>query len=167
MTSPLARGGAAAPMTDIDLSNLKLVVSYREYASAQKFVDSLSDRGFDVSSVSIVGSGLLMVEKVVGRLTTARAAMAGAASGLWFGVFLGLLFGLATPYFWGPLLYGIVLGVIFGAVFGALGHAALRGTRDFASTRTVVAQQYDVLATAAAWEDASSALAELGQTPRQ
>ena len=42
----------------------------------------------------IVGTELKQVERVTGRLTYARAAMAGAASGLWMGLFVGFLLSL-------------------------------------------------------------------------
>jgi hypothetical protein len=155
----MGRGlGQVGPVADIDFSSRRVLASYPDYASAQHTVDLLSDRGFDVSKTSIVGSDLLLVESVFGRLTTGRAAAAGAASGAWFGIFIGLIFGIATPYFWVPLLWGLILGAIFGAVFGAAGHAAYRGTRDFASTRTIVAQRYDVLVAADQWVKASSVL---------
>lgn len=137
--------GMSVPVPDLDLGDRRVVSSFPDYASAQKAVDTLSDRGFDVSRVSIVGSDLRMVENVLGRMTTARAALAGAVSGLWFGLLLGLIFGIATPYFLIPLVWGLVLGAVFGAIFGALGHAAYRGTRDFSSARTIVAQRYDVM----------------------
>src|SRR3712207_8985496 len=39
---------------------------------------------------SIIGSDLRMVERVTGRLSWGRAIGAGAASGAWFGLFVGL-----------------------------------------------------------------------------
>ncbi len=162
----MQRGGRSGPIVDIDLSDRRVLASYPNYSSAQRTVDQLSDRGFDVSTLSIVGTDLLLVERVLGRLTTGRAALAGAASGAWFGVFLGLIFGIATPYFWVPLIYGIVLGAVFGGVFGALAQSTYRGTRDFASTRTIVAQRYDVLVTSDRFAAASAALGQpQGQSP--
>jgi hypothetical protein len=61
------------------------VASYATYVEAQRAVDALSDAGFPVDKVDIVGHGLSLVERVTGRLTTARAAGAGALSGAWFG----------------------------------------------------------------------------------
>ena len=65
------------------------VASYPTYAEAQRAVDSLSDAGFPVEFVEIVGYDLRQVERVTGRLTTATATGAGAASGAWFGLFIG------------------------------------------------------------------------------
>src|SRR4051795_4512805 len=67
------------------------VASCPTYADAQAAVDRLSDDGFPVEHLDIVGSDLKLVERVTGRLTTTRAAMAGAASGAWFGLMIGLL----------------------------------------------------------------------------
>lgn len=155
MTTP-----KTAPIPDVDLTNRRVLASFADYSSAQRAVDTLSDRGFEVNNLSIVGSGLQMVESVVGRLTTGRAALAGAASGAWFGLFIGLIFGIATPYFLVPLLWGLVLGAVFGAVFGAMGHAAYRGQRDFASARTIIAQRYDVLVRAEHYDEASRVLTQ-------
>src|SRR5262245_16264034 len=69
------------------------VATYADYASAQRAVDFLSDQNFPVQHTAIIGTDLRLVEKVLGRLTTARAALAGASGGAWFGLLIGLLFG--------------------------------------------------------------------------
>ena len=107
------------------------VATYDNYAEAERAVDFLSDRGFPVERVAIVGTGLRTVEQVAGRLTTGRAALAGAGQG----AMVGLLFGL---------LYGLVAGAVFGAILGALTQAAQRGRRDFASVRGMEAERYEV-----------------------
>ena len=68
-----------------------LIGRYATYEEAQRAVDFLSDEQFPVQNVTIVGTDLKMVERVTGRLTYARAAGAGAASGAWFGLFVGVL----------------------------------------------------------------------------
>ena len=55
------------------------VGSYAAYAEAQRAVDLLSDRGFPLEGVGIVGRDVRLVERVTGRVTNARAAGAGAA----------------------------------------------------------------------------------------
>ncbi|MBW8764722.1 MAG: SPOR domain-containing protein, partial [Geodermatophilales bacterium] len=70
------------------------VGSYDNYEQAQAAVDYLSDEKFPVENVTIVGTDLRMVEKVLGRLTTGRAIAAGAAGGAWWGLFVGLLLGI-------------------------------------------------------------------------
>jgi MFS family permease len=124
-----------------------LVGTYSNYADAQRAVDRLSDAQFPVEHVQIVGRDLTIVENVTGRLTTGRAAMAGAASGAWFGLFIGLLVGLFTsgPEWLGLVLGGLLIGAFWGAVFGFLAHWATRGMRDFSSLRGLAAGSYDVL----------------------
>lgn len=119
--------------------------SFASYAEAQRLVDQLSDAGFDVSALSIVGCDLRSVEQVTGRVTTAKAALYGAGVGAWWGLFVGLLLGLFSTSFWGPLITGLLIGVLFGAVMGAAAHAAMRGQRDFSSVKGLVADRYEVL----------------------
>lgn len=140
-----------------------VVSSYDTYAEAQRAVDRLSDAGFPVQHVQIVGRDLQLVETVTGRLTKGRAALAGAASGAWFGLFIGLLVGLFTsgPEWLGLVLGGVLIGAFWGAVFGFLAHLATGGMRDFASLRGLVAKTYDVLV---ADEHAARARELLGQT---
>jgi hypothetical protein len=138
------------------------VGSYDSYEQAQAAVDYLSDEKFAVENVTIIGSDLRMVEKVLGRLTWGRAIGAGAASGAWWGLFVGLLLGIFAPdgSSWvGSLLTGLVIGLVFGAVFGAMGYAATRGRRDFTSTSQIVAGRYDVMCNPAHAEDARALLA--------
>lgn len=71
-----------------------VVGSYPTYEGAQRAVDFLSDNGFPVERTAIIGSDLRMVETVLGRLTRGRAALAGAGSGAWFGLLIGLLLSL-------------------------------------------------------------------------
>jgi MFS family permease len=138
------------------------VASYATYDEAQRAVDRLSDKGFPVENVDIVGSDLHLVEKVTGRLTTGRATLAGAGAGAWFGVFLGLLVGLFTtgPTWLGLLLGGLVIGALWGAVFGFLAHWATGGRRDFSSERGLVAGHYDIMVDDAHAEQARSMLAQ-------
>ena len=67
---------------------------------AQRAVDYLSDNQFPVERTAIVGTDLRLVENVLGRLTTGRAALAGAASGAWFGLLFGLLIGIFSDSGW-------------------------------------------------------------------
>jgi hypothetical protein len=141
------------------------VGSYDDYEGAQAAVDTLSDAGFPVEHLDIVGSDLRLVERVTGRLTTGRAAMAGVASGAWFGLFIALLLGLFTTSGWlAILLTGILVGAVWGGLFGALGHAATRGRRDFSSMRTLAATRYDVIARDGTVEQARQMLAAAGSS---
>src|SRR6201994_21458 len=89
-------GGCGAPLLDPATAGWNTVVRFYDYESAQHAVDRLSDDGFPVEKLDIVGSGLRLVERVTGRLTTSRAATAGALSGLWAGLLIGVLLGLFT-----------------------------------------------------------------------
>jgi len=123
-----------------------VVGTFADYAAAQQAVDLLSDKKFPVERTAIIGTDLRLVENVLGRLTTARAAMAGAASGAWFGLFIGLLFGLFSNNSWfGVILVCLLIGAAWGAVFGAIAHAATGGRRDFASRSSIQAGQYAVV----------------------
>jgi hypothetical protein len=125
------------------------VASYDTYPEAQQAVDRLSDAGFPVENVDIVGSDLRLVERVTGRLTRGRAAMAGAGIGVTWGLFLGLLIGLFTtgPEWVGLVIGGALIGAFWGALFGFLAHWATGGRRDFSSTSGLVAARYDVRVT--------------------
>ena len=48
------------------------VGSYATYAEAQRAVDHLADSDFPVGDVTIVGVDLMLVERVIGRLTWGR-----------------------------------------------------------------------------------------------
>jgi hypothetical protein len=124
------------------------VAEYTSYDDAQAAVDRLSDDGFPVENLDIVGSDLRLVEHVTGRLTKGKAASAGAASGAWFGLLIGLIVGLFTsgPAWLGLILGGLAIGAAWGAVAGYVGHAATGGRRDYSSTRRLVAMRYDVIA---------------------
>ena len=108
-------------------------------------MDHLSDNRFPVEHAAIVGTNLRLVENVLGRMTTGRAALAGAASGAWFGLFIGLLLGIFSESNWfAVVLTALAIGAAFGAVFGAIAHAMTGGRRDFTSFSTLVAQEYAV-----------------------
>jgi len=140
------------------------VASYTTYDAAQAAVDQLSDDGFPVETIDIVGSELRLVERVTGRLTNGRAALLGASAGAWFGLLIGLLVGLfTTGATWlGLVLGGIVIGALWGAVVGFASHAATRGRRDFASTRALVPGKYDVVARGGQTDAAKQVLSRAG-----
>jgi len=121
---------------------------YDDYADAQRAVDFLSDEGFPVQNVLIVGTDLKQVERVTGRLTTSRVLTAGAASGAWLGLLVGLLLGIfvkgGASYF-ATVLTGVMLGVLFGAVWALIGYLATRGQRDFSSISKVIPGRFEVL----------------------
>ncbi|MGA5370150.1 general stress protein [Streptomyces griseoincarnatus] len=140
-----------------------VVGSYPTYGGAQQAVDLLSDSGFPVEHTAIIGCDLRMVETVLGRLTRGRAALAGAGSGAWFGLLIGLLLSIFAVGSGGALvllLSGIAYGAGFGAVFGFVGHALTGGRRDFASRSRIVAARYNVVADPQVAEDARKLLTD-------
>jgi hypothetical protein len=125
------------------------VAKFGSYEEAQRAVDRLSDDGFPVEQLDIVGSDLRLVERVTGRLTKACAAGAGALSGMWIGLMIGILLGLFAPghaAWLAVVAAGIGLGALWGAAFGFAAHLATRGKRDFSSVRRLAAVHYDVIA---------------------
>jgi hypothetical protein len=138
------------------------VATYPDYGSAQRAVDYLSDNQFPVERTAIVGTDLRLVEQVLGRLTTGRAALAGAASGAWFGLFIGLLFGLfSRSAWWAVLVFSVLIGAAWGAVFGAVAHGMTGGRRDFASRSSLQATQYAITVDADFAEQARQLLTRL------
>jgi hypothetical protein len=142
----------------------KVVASYPTYKQAQRAVDHLSDSGFPVEQSAIVGRDLRLVEQVVGRLTKARASIMGAASGAWFGLFVGLLVTLfVIGLEWiAVTLTAVLIGAAWGGIFGFVAQWATHGQRDFASASAVVAGQYDITVTDAYSERAAQLLSSLG-----
>jgi hypothetical protein len=121
---------------------------YDTSAEAQRVVDHLSDRAFPVEHVVIVGTELKSVERVTGRLTRRRTAIAGTISGAWMGLFVGIAFALfSNDGRLGFLVTTPLLGAVFGLIWSQLGFvAATRGSaRDFASVGQILATKYEVL----------------------
>ncbi|HVM28971.1 MAG TPA: general stress protein [Mycobacteriales bacterium] len=137
--------------------------SWPQYEQAQAVVDHLSDHGFPVETVTIVGADLRLVEQVTGRLTTGKAALAGAASMSWFGLLLGLFVGLfaeSGTALLGLALYGLLFGAAFGAALGFAAHRATGGRRDFSSTKGLAAARYEVLVEQSGADEAERLLAQ-------
>ena len=142
--------------------------SYATYGEAQRAVDHLADNQFPVAEVTIVGVDLMLVERVLRRLNWGVVLVQGAASGAWFGLFVGVLLSLfATQAGTGivPILVGVGTGVLFGMTFAAAGYASTRGRRDFASASQLVAGRYDVLCLPRHAEQARDLLAKLSMGP--
>ena len=122
------------------------VATYDTYDEAQKAVVALAEADFPVTQVSIVGNELTSVERVTGKLTYARAAAAGGASGAWLGLFLGLVTFLFSPV---PnvssVIGAIIIGLGFGAIYGIVSYSITRRRRDFTSVMQVIATSYSVV----------------------
>ena len=167
---PQAGGGGVPPQPATQLGGALAgvgratvaVATYPDYASAQRAVDYLSDNRFPVEHTAIVGTDLRLVENVLGRLTIGRAALAGAASGAWFGLLIGLLFAIfTTSAWWTVVLAAVLIGAAWGAVFGAIAHAMTGGRRDFTSRSSLQAGQYAVNVDAETAEQARQLLTRL------
>ena len=130
------------------ITDWNTVAKFGSYGEAQRAVDRLSDDGFPVKQLDIVGSDLRLVEQVTGRLTKARAAGAGALRGIWIGLLIGILLGLFAPgHAWLVMVAtGIGLGALWGAAFGFAAHRATRNKRDFSSVRALAAAHHDLIA---------------------
>lgn len=141
------------------------VGSYNSYLDAQKAVDYLADQQFPVQMVSIVGNDLKMVERVTGRLTYPRVALSGALSGMWFGLFVGIMlsFFSTTPGYF-SIVTSVLMGAAFFMLFGIVTYAMQRGKRDFTSTSQVVATNYDVVVSFEAANEARRLLHQLPMT---
>jgi hypothetical protein len=128
-----------------DRTDVSRLGEFTTYAEAERMVDRLSDAGFPVERVRIVGTGLHSVEQVMGRFTGGRATLFGAALGSWLGMLTGLALGLFLPLTWLlTLVSGLVTGAVAGAALGYLTHWAGDGRRDFTSTTALRARQYAV-----------------------
>ncbi len=120
--------------------------TYDTYPEAQSVVDRLAKSEFPVAKVTIIGNDLKSIERVTGRLTYGRAALAGALSGLWFGVFIGILFSLFSPEIaFTPIIAAALIGLASGLFFGLISYALDRRRRDFTSMTQVLASNYQVL----------------------
>jgi hypothetical protein len=164
-------GGPSRPMPGLPTPPTGWPVgSYATYEEAQRAVDYLADKEFPVQDVTIVGVDLMLVERVLTRLTWGRVIVSGAASGAWFGLFVGFLLALFNSQgtVLVPILVGLATGVLFGVVFAVAQYASTRGRRDFASASQLVARQYDVLCRPNTAEKARDLLAKLAmQSPQQ
>jgi len=142
--------GSTGLRASTDTGSRRTVANFDDYADAQRAVDRLSDEGFPVARVTIVGTGLRYLEQVTGRMTTGRAALMGATQGAALGALFGIVFGLIFTIDPNPallllVLYGLVAGAIAGALLGAITHAATGGMRDFASVAGMQADRYEVV----------------------
>ena len=156
MSTPMGRQTAA-----MDVTRRPVLASYDDYAAAQQAVDTLSDKGFPVQNVAIVGVDVRIVESVIGRITWGRAAISNMLTGAWFGLLIGLFVGLfsATSDSLLPLVgLGLLYGAAFGIVLGLVTHAISGGKRDFVSRQQLQAARYDVLCERAVIDEARKVL---------
>lgn len=139
--------------------------TYSTYAEVQKVVDTLADHEFAVQNTMIVGTDLKLIERVTGRQTWGRVIGGGILSGIWMGLFVGILFSLVG----GKMLANIVLSVLMGAVFftvwAVIGYAMSGGRRDFTSMTATIPMQYELLVEHTHADAARQILVEAGAAP--
>jgi len=138
--------------------------TFDKYEEAQKAVDTLSDEQFPVENCLIVGTDLKQLERITGRLTWGRVLLGGALSGVWLGLFVGLIFALFDGQNNVVALVAstMIFGAIFGAVWGAITYTATGGHRDFTSVSQVVPSKYEVLVEHKHAQQAREILAKAG-----
>ncbi len=155
-------GRSRIPIGGLTLAYPMSLGTFDRYEDAQKAVDYLSDHEFAVQNCMIVGTDLRQVERVTGRLTRERVIGAGALSGMWMGLFVGLIFAMfgqgdSTL----AVLWTVAFGALFGLVWALIGYAATKGRRDFTSVSQVVATRYELLVEHKLAEQARTLLANM------
>jgi hypothetical protein len=162
--------GAAEPAA----SRRRPIAAFANYADAERAVDRLSDLGFPVERVAIIGHDLQMVEQVTGRLNYGGAALKGAAAGAFPGALIGWIFGLFNLI--NPLVasivlafYGLIIGAVIGAILGLVMHALQHGRRDFDAVTMMVPSRFEVVVDEDVADEAARLLADAApaQTPVQ
>ncbi len=119
--------------------------TYESYPDAQRVVAKLAEADFPVAKISIVGNDLKTVERVTGKMTYGRAAIAGALSGLWLGIFFGIVLTLFSPSAGGLILAAAIIGAAFGMLYGIVSFAITKRQRDFTSVHQVLATNYQIV----------------------
>ncbi|MCL2453822.1 MAG: hypothetical protein FWD18_00750 [Micrococcales bacterium] len=142
------------------------VARYDTYLAAMRAVDHLAEKDFPVVNVTIVGTDLRMVERVLSRLSYPRVALGGALSGAWFGLFVGLLFMLLGGSGQSLLFPAIFIGAGFGMLFSVISYSFTRSRRDFTSSSQIVASHYAVLCATEVAHRARVLLDEVGGVVR-
>jgi hypothetical protein len=137
--------GAGRVTSPLKLEFPQSLATYDDYAAAQKTVDYLSDNKFPVEQLMIVGTDLKRIERITGRLTWNRVAMGGVLSGVWLGLFVGVILSLFSGEGFVTIISTMLFGALFGLVWALVGYGATRGQRDFSSVTQVVATRYEVL----------------------
>ncbi len=139
---------------------------FDKHEDAQRAVDILSDKQFPVQNCLIVGTELRQLERVTGRLTWGRVLVGGALSGVWLGLFVGLIFALfdAGNNPLAVVTSTVLFGAVFGLVWAALGYAMTRGRRDFTSVSRIVPGRFEILVEHRFAQQAREILAAAGVT---
>lgn len=166
MSSPAAGRIGRSPSEGLSLAYPMSLAIYEKYEDAQRVVDHLADEQFAVQNCQIVGTDLKQVERITGRLTWGKVAAMGIVSGIWLGLFVGLIFALfGDENFWAVVLSTAAFGALFGLIWALIGYGMSGGRRDFTSVTAVVATRYEVLVEHKLAEQARSILAAMPNAP--
>ena len=162
MSTPGAGRGAASRQVNFQtVPKGEVLGTYDTYLEAQERVDHLAKADFPVGKVSIVGNDLKSVERVTRKLSWNRAAIEGALSGAWFGLFIGVVLTFFSPVInWGFFLAAILIGAAFGMLFRLVSYGISRRSRDFESVNQVLASNYQVIVDPELVDKARDALAQ-------
>lgn len=136
-----------APAPGSTTTSEVLLESYRTYDAVERAIDHLSDEGFPVEYLRVIGQGVTTVEHIEGRMTTGKAALRGAAAGIWTGLLFGFLLGLFLPAanIAAILLSAVAFGALWGGSLGFVTHWSTGGRRDFVSRKSIEATRYDLM----------------------
>lgn len=153
MSSPT--GATPNASARLALPRGEILGRYDSYLDAQKVVDYLADHDFPVAGVSIIGNDLKTVERVTAKLSYPKVALAGAAQGAMFGIFVGLILSVFGPNGGvAQILSSVGLGMAIWMIVGVVSYSFRKGKRDFSSSSQVMATNYDVVV---AFEHAAAA----------
>lgn len=137
----------------------QVIATFDDYAAAERAVDYLAEKGFEVTGLAIVGRDLELVEQVTGRMNYGLAALRGACAGGLTGALIGWIFGLLNwidPIIAGILLacYGLAFGAVVGALVGFSLYALQRDRHDFRAVSSLQPRHYDLVADCAVANEA-------------
>lgn len=159
--SPFGRAAQVFPT----LPRGDVLGTYDSYPEAQRVVAKLAESDFPVDKLSIVGNDLKTVERVTGKMTYGRAALAGALSGLWLGIFFGIVLTLFSPSAGGLIIAAAIIGAAFGMLYGIVSFAITKRQRDFTSVHQVLATNYQIIVDPQLTGQAQQVLGQYGATP--
>jgi hypothetical protein len=139
--------GGRPPRDSATIPRGETVASYDSYAEAQSAVDRLAHADFPIAEVSIVGSDLKSVERVIAKQSYGRAAISGALSGLWLGLFFGFFLVVLSPAETSlPFIAAAsLIGAGFGLILRVVTYSISRRRRDFTSVMQVIATSYSLI----------------------
>ena len=120
---------------------------FDHYEDARSLVNRLVGEGVPARHVSIVGAGVTVVERILARYSYGRAALTSGGTGLWLGVFAGLLVSVLTPEdSFAPMVAGGLIGAGAGMIVGIALYTSRGATRPrYRSTQQVIAATYRVV----------------------